>query len=169
MGIAGMRGCGLGVGVDGLTNDMANERQADMTVSSAQAHWEGSLMEGKGEIEFLSSALGSVEVDWKSRAGEGGITTTPEELIAGAHSACYSMALSHALAGNGTPPTAVDTKAEVTFVPGKGITGILLTVRAAVPGVSAEEFATFAEAAKTGCPVSAALTGTTVSLDAALV
>lgn len=146
-----------------------NERQTDMTVSSAQAHWEGSLMEGKGEIEFLTSALGSVEVDWKSRAGEGGNTTTPEELIAGAHSACYSMALSHALAGNGTPPASVDTKADVTFVPGTGITGILLTVRASVPGVSAEEFATFAAAAKTGCPVSAALTGTTITLDAALV
>jgi osmotically inducible protein OsmC len=126
-------------------------------------------MEGKGEIEFLTSALGSVEVDWKSRAGEGGNTTTPEELIAGAHSACYSMALSHALAGNGTPPASVDTKADVTFVPGTGITGILLTVRASVPGVSAEEFATFAAAAKTGCPVSAALTGTTITLDAALV
>jgi lipoyl-dependent peroxiredoxin len=140
-----------------------------MTVSSAQAHWEGSLIEGQGEIEFLSSALGSVEVDWKSRAGEGGHKTTPEELIAAAHSACYSMALSHALAGNGTPPAQVDTKAEVTFVPGQGITGILLTVRAAVPGLSAAEFTTFAEAAKTGCPVSAALTGTTITLDAALV
>jgi osmotically inducible protein OsmC len=140
-----------------------------MTVSSAQTHWEGSLMEGQGEVEFLSSALGSVEVDWKSRAGEGGHTTTPEELIAGAHSACYSMALSHALAGNGTPPASVDTKADVTFVPGQGITGIQLTVRASVPGLSAEDFATFAEKAKTGCPVSAALTGTTITLDAALV
>ncbi len=94
-----------------------------MTVSSAQTHWEGSLMEGQGEVEFLSSALGSVEVDWKSRAGEGGHTTTPEELIAGAHSACYSMALSHALAGNGTAPASVDTKAEVTFVPDRGSPG----------------------------------------------
>jgi lipoyl-dependent peroxiredoxin len=139
-----------------------------MTVSSAQAHWEGSLLEGQGEIEFLSSALGSVEVDWKSRAGEGH-TTTPEELIAAAHSACYSMALSHALAGNGTPPSSVDTKADVTFVPGTGITGILLTVKAAVPGLTAEQFAAFAADAKTGCPVSAALTGTTITLDAVLV
>lgn len=140
-----------------------------MTVSSAQAHWEGSLMEGQGEVEFLSSALGSVEVDWKSRAGQGGHTTTPEELIAGAHSACYSMALSNALAGNGTPPASVDTKAEVTFVPGQGITGILLTVRAAVPGLNSTEFANFANDAKTGCPVSAALTGTKIELDATLV
>lgn len=139
-----------------------------MTVSSAQAHWEGSLVDGKGEVEFLSSSLGSVEVDWRTRAGETP-GTTPEEFIAAAHSACYSMALSHALAGHGTPPTSLDTKADVTFVPGKGITGILLTVRASVPDLSDAEFATFANSAKTGCPVSAALTGTTIELDAALV
>lgn len=141
-----------------------------MTVSSAQAHWEGSLIEGEGEVEFLSSDLGSVRVDWRSRAGEApGSRTTPEEFIAAAHSSCYSMALSHALAGNGTPPASLDTRADVTFVPGKGITGILLSVRADVPGLSAEEFATFAQNAKTSCPVSAALTGTTIELDAALV
>ena len=64
-------------------------------------------MEGQGEVEFLNSTLGSVEVDWRSRAGETEGKTSPEELIAAAHSACYSMALSHALAGNGTPPEAV--------------------------------------------------------------
>lgn len=140
-----------------------------MTVRSAQAHWEGSLMEGQGEVEFLNSTLGSVEVDWRSRAGETEGRTSPEELIAAAHSACYSMALSHALAGNGTPPATVDTRADVTFVPGEGITRILLTVRASVPGLTAEKFDAFAQGAKTGCPVSAALTGTTIELDAALV
>ncbi len=141
-----------------------------MTVSSAQAHWEGSLIEGQGEVEFLSSTLGSVEIDWRSRAGEApGSKTTPEEFIAAAHSACYSMALSHALAGNGTPPASLDTKADVTFVPGEGITGIHLTVKASVPGLSAEDFDRFANEAKTGCPVSAALTGTTITLDATLV
>ncbi|MCA0296338.1 MAG: OsmC family peroxiredoxin [Actinobacteria bacterium] len=140
-----------------------------MTVRSAQAHWEGSLMEGQGEVEFLNSTLGSVEVDWRSRAGETEGRTSPEELIAAAHSACYSMALSHALAQNGTVADTVDTKADVTFVPGEGITGIVLTVRAAVPGLTAEQFATFAEGAKTGCPVSQALTGTRITLDAALV
>lgn len=140
-----------------------------MTVRSAQAHWEGSLMEGQGEVEFLNSTLGSVEVDWRSRAGETEGRTSPEELIAAAHSACYSMALSHALAGNGTPPATVDTRADVTFVPGEGITRILLTVRASVPGLAAEKFDAFAQGAKTGCPVSAALTGTTIELDAALV
>ena len=140
-----------------------------MTISSAQAHWEGSLFEGRGEVEFLNSSLGSVEVDWKSRAGEGGTTTTPEELIAAAHSACYSMALSHALAGNGTPPASIDTTAAVTFVPGQGITGIALTVTASVPNLTAEEFATFAEGAKAGCPVSVALAGTAITLDATLI
>jgi len=126
-------------------------------------------MEGQGEVEFLNSTLGSVEVDWRSRAGETEGRTSPEELIAAAHSACYSMALSHALAQNGTVADTVDTKADVTFVPGEGITGIVLTVRAAVPGLTAEQFATFAEGAKTGCPVSQALTGTRITLDAALV
>ncbi|MBN9106747.1 MAG: OsmC family peroxiredoxin [Propionibacteriaceae bacterium] len=140
-----------------------------MTVRSAQAHWEGSLVEGKGEVEFLNSTLGSVEVDWRNRSGEPEGKTSPEELIAAAHSTCYSMALSHALAGNGTPPASVDTRADVTFVPGEGITGIVLTVRAAVPGLSAEDFDRFAQEAKTGCPVSAALAGTKIELDAALV
>ena len=139
-----------------------------MTVRSAQAHWEGSLMEGQGEVEFLNSNLGSVEVDWRNRAGEPAGKTSPEELIAAAHSACYSMALSNALAGNGTPPAAIDTRADVTFVPGEGITGIVLTVRASVPGISAEDFDRFAQDAKTGCPVSAALKGTKIDLDAAL-
>lgn len=139
-----------------------------MTVRSAQAHWEGSLIEGQGEVEFLNSTLGSVEVDWRNRSGEPEGKTSPEELIAAAHSTCYSMALSHALAGNGTPPSAVDTRADVTFVPGEGITGIVLTVRASVPGLSAEDFDRFAQEAKIGCPVSAALTGTKIELDAAL-
>lgn len=141
-----------------------------MTVSSAQAHWEGSLREGQGEVEFLSSSLGSVEIDWKSRAGEApGSRTTPEEFIAAAHSSCFSMALSGALARNDTPARSIDTRADVTFVVGQGITGIQLTVRASVPGLTADDFASFAEAAKTGCPVSAALTGTTITLDATLV
>jgi osmotically inducible protein OsmC len=78
------------------------------------------------------------------------------------------MALSHGLAGGGNPPTSVDTKAEVTFQPGEGITGIHLTVRATVPGMSAEDFTKAAEGAKENCPVSKALTGTKITLDAAL-
>jgi osmotically inducible protein OsmC len=139
------------------------------TTRKADAHWEGSLKEGKGQVTFGSSNLGTQEVTWASRAEDPNGRTSPEELIAAAHSTCYSMALSHALAGNGTPPDAVDTHAEVDFQAGEGITGIRLTVRAAVPGLTAEQFQSFAEDARANCPVSKALTGTTIMLDAALV
>lgn len=139
------------------------------TVRTANAHWEGSLMEGSGTVELASSGLSSFDVSWPSRAEDANGKTSPEELIAAAHSTCYSMALSHALAGDGTPPRTVDTTAEVTFQPGTGITGIHLTVQAAVPGLSAEQFAQAAEDAKKNCPVSQALTGTEITLDATLV
>jgi osmotically inducible protein OsmC len=138
------------------------------TVRTAQAHWEGSLMEGQGEVELVSSEAGSFEVTWASRAEAANGRTSPEELIAAAHSTCFSMALSNELTKAGHTVETIDTSADVTFQPGTGITGIKLTTRAAVPGISAEEFATFADGAKTNCPVSAALTGTTITLDAAL-
>ena len=136
------------------------------TVRTANAHWEGSLMEGSGTVELASSGLATFDVSWPSRAEAANGKTSPEELIAAAHSTCYSMALSHGLAGAGTPPTTVDTTADVTFQPG---TGIHLTVKAAVPGLTAEQFAEAAETAKKNCPVSQALTGTTITLDATLV
>jgi osmotically inducible protein OsmC len=135
------------------------------TTRTANAHWEGSLLEGKGRVSLDSSGIGTYDVTWPARAEEPNGVTSPEELIAAAHSTCFSMALSNELSKAGQT---VDTKAEVTFQPGKGITGIHLTTRAAVPGLSADEFATFAEGAKTNCPVSAALTGTTITLDASL-
>jgi osmotically inducible protein OsmC len=138
------------------------------TTRTANAHWEGSLLDGKGQVTMASSGVGTFDVTWASRAEEPAGLTSPEELIAAAHSTCYSMALSHALAGSGHAPETVDTKADVTFQAGKGITGIHLTTRVAVPGLSAEDFADFAEEAKKNCPVSAALTGTTITLDAAL-
>ncbi|GAA1812411.1 MULTISPECIES: OsmC family protein [Actinomadura] len=138
------------------------------TTRTANAHWEGSLIEGQGTVSLDSSKLGTYDVTWASRSEEPGGRTSPEELIAAAHSTCYSMALSHALAGAGSPPEKVDTKAEVTFQPGEGITGVHLTVRASVPGLSAADFEKFAQDAKAGCPVSKALAGTTITLDAAL-
>jgi len=138
------------------------------TVRTAEAHWEGSLMEGHGEVELVSSGVGSFEVSWPSRAEEANGKTSPEELIAAAHSTCYSMALSHGLAGAGTPPTSVDTKAEVSFQAGQGITGIKLTVVAVVPGIDAEQFQAAAQDAKVNCPVSVALAGTTITLEATL-
>ena len=101
-------------------------------------------------------------------AEDPGGRTSPEELIAAAHSACFSMALSHALAQGGNEPESLDTTAEVTFQPGEGITGIVLRVRGVVSGVTAQEFADAAEGAKSNCPVSKALAGTTITLDAAL-
>ncbi|GAA4149037.1 OsmC family protein [Actinomadura keratinilytica] len=126
-------------------------------------------MGGRGTVSLDSSKVGSFEVTWPSRAEEPDGRTSPEELIAAAHSTCYSMALSHALAGAGTPPEKVDTRAEVTFQPGEGITGVHLTVRASVPGLSAAAFEKAAQDAKAGCPVSKALAGTKITLDAALV
>jgi osmotically inducible protein OsmC len=138
------------------------------TTRTAKAHWEGSLLEGGGQVTLESSGLGTYDVTWASRSEEPGGRTSPEELIAAAHSACFSMALSHALAQAGNPPQALDVTADVTFQPGEGITGIQLHVRGAVAGLSAEQFVEAAENAKTNCPVSKALTGTTISLDAAL-
>jgi osmotically inducible protein OsmC len=138
------------------------------TTRNATTHWEGSLFEGAGQVTLQSSGLGTYDVTWASRAEDPNGRTSPEELIAAAHSACFSMALSNGLAKAGTPPTALDTSAEVDFVPGTGITEIRLTVRGSVDGMSEQDFVTAAEDAKANCPVSQALTGTTIKLDAAL-
>ena len=138
------------------------------TTRISTTHWEGSLMEGAGQVALESSGIGKYDVSWPSRAEQANGKTSPEELIAAAHSACYSMALSHALAGAGTPPESVDTTAEVTFQPGPGITGIHLKVVGSVPGISAEDFAAAAEGAKQNCPVSQALAATPITLDASL-
>jgi osmotically inducible protein OsmC len=139
----------------------------DRTMSTT---WNGTLMEGRGTIhEAGSGAFGPLEVSWASRAEEPNGKTSPEELIAAAHSACFSMALSHGLAQAGTPAEQLDTSATVTFVPGTGITKIALTVRGNVPGVDEDTFVSAAHAAKEGCPVSKALAGVPeITLDAAL-
>ncbi len=94
--------------------------------------------------------------------------TSPEEFVAAAHASCYCMALSLGLGQAGTPPESIRARAEVTFVPGTGITTSHLTVSAVVPGISTEDFAEAAEAAKNGCPVSQALAGVEISIDATL-
>jgi osmotically inducible protein OsmC len=138
------------------------------TTRTAATHWEGSLTEGAGKVALESSGIGTYDVSWPARAEEPNGKTSPEELIAAAHSSCFSMALSAALAKQGNPPTSLDTKAEVTFVPGTGITGIHLTVTGAVEGLSAEDFQAAAEGAKENCPVSQALKGTEITLAASL-
>ena len=138
------------------------------TVRTANAHWEGSLMEGAGQVELSSSGVGTFDVSWPARAEQANGKTSPEELIAAAHSTCFSMALSLGLTKAGSPPTSIDTSADVTFQPGEGITGVKLTVKAVVPGLTAEQFEEAAQDAKANCPVSQALTGTTITLEASL-
>ena len=139
----------------------------DRTVS---ATWSGSLLEGSGTIhEAGSRAFGPLAVSWPSRAEEPNGKTSPEELIAAAHAACYSMALAHGLAQSGTPADQLDTSATATFQPGEGIIRIALTVRGTVPGIDADTFAAKAAEAKAGCPVSKALAGVPeITLDATL-
>ncbi|MER7763546.1 OsmC family protein [Streptomyces sp. NPDC097619] len=138
------------------------------TTRHAHTVWEGNLLEGSGVVTLDSSGIGSYPVSWPARSEEPNGKTSPEELIAAAHSSCFSMALSNGLAKAGTPPTKLTTSADVTFQPGQGITGIHLTVAGEVPGLDAEGFAAAAEDAKKNCPVSQALTGTTITLDAKL-
>ncbi len=138
------------------------------TTRTAKTHWEGSLTEGAGQVSLESSGIGTYDVSWPARAEEPNGKTSPEELIAAAHSACFSMALSNMLNKAGSPPQALDTSADVTFQPGEGITGIHLTVVGRVDGMSAEDFTKHAEDAKANCPVSQALTGTKITLDASL-
>jgi lipoyl-dependent peroxiredoxin len=142
---------------------MATERRAEAT-------WQGSLMDGSGRIENVTSGvLGGLDVSWPSRAEEPGGKTSPEELIAAAHATCFAMALSHGLAQEGHAPERLQTSATVTFQPGEGITKIALTVRGQVPGVDEEGFEKAAQAAKEDCPVSHALASVPeISLDAQL-
>ncbi|HJQ46725.1 MAG TPA: OsmC family protein [Amycolatopsis sp.] len=143
-----------------------------MTDRLATTTWTGDLLAGSGTVTLESSKAGQFAFSWAARAEEPNGLTSPEELIAAAHSSCYSMQLSALLAQAGTPPQRIETSARVSFGPrgeGFAITGILLTVRATVPGIEPAGFSAAAEKAKQVCPVSAALTGTEITLDAALV
>ena len=131
---------------------MATDRRAEVT-------WKGSLLEGSGTIRSTTSgAIGELGVSWAARSEDAtGGKTSPEELIAAAHAACFSMALSAGLAKAGTPPEELQTSATVTFQPGEGITKIALTVEGRVPGIDAAGFEEAAQGAKENCPVSKAL------------
>lgn len=126
----------------------------------AKATWTGSLMEGRGTIDGVGSgAFGPLDVTWASRAETPDDLTSPEELIAAAWAACYSMALSHGLAGAGTPPERLETSVTVTFQAGEGIIKGAIEVVGTVPGIDQDAFVEQAESAKVNCPVSKALTG----------
>ncbi|MTE23140.1 OsmC family peroxiredoxin [Microbacterium sp. ZXX196] len=135
--------------------------------SEATATWSGTLFEGSGSVT-PASGIGTFPVNWKARSEGAASTTTPEELIAAAHSSCFNMALSNALAEAGTPAEQVRTTASVTFVPGTGVTGSHLNVAARVPGLTEEKFEEIAEAAKAGCPISQALAGIDITIEATL-
>ena len=144
-----------------------------MPTRTARTAWNGSLQEGSGQVELSSSHLGTYDVSFPKRAAdEANSATSPEELIAAAHSACYAMALSNEIGQAGGTTEALNVSADVSLGPdpagGFRLTGIKLTVRGEVGGLDADGFRAAAEAAKKGCPVSKALTGVDISLDAAL-
>jgi osmotically inducible protein OsmC len=144
-----------------------------MPTRTARTAWNGTLQEGSGQVELSSSKVGTYEVSFPKRAAEeAGGTTSPEELVGAAHSACYAMALSGEIARVGGTPVGLDVRADVTLGPdpagGFRLTGIKLTVRGEVEGLDADGFQQAAQAAKAGCPISKALTGVDIALDAAL-
>ena len=138
--------------------------------STASTAWKGDLLAGSGTTTLDTSQLGTFDLSWKARAEESAQgTTSPEELLGAAHAACYSMQFSNMLAENGTPPTAVDTSADVSFNIGEGgITGIELTVTAKIDGIDEDDFQRIADEAKSSCPVSKALAGVDITLKATL-
>jgi lipoyl-dependent peroxiredoxin len=142
---------------------MATDRRAEVI-------WKGSLIEGSGTIvSTTSGAIGEQQVSWPNRAEDSPSATSPEELIAAAHAACFSMALSSGLAKADTPPDELRTSATVTFAPGEGITKIALTVQGRVPALDEDGFRQAAETAKANCPVSKALAGVPdITLEASL-
>jgi osmotically inducible protein OsmC len=140
---------------------------------TARTAWTGTLQTGSGQVELTSSGVGTYEVDFPKRAADSSPgTTSPEELIAAAHSACYAMSLSNEIAQLGGTPQALDVTADVTLgadpAGGFAITSIKLTVEGEVEGLDVDGFAKAAQIAKEGCPVSKALTGTTITLEASL-
>jgi osmotically inducible protein OsmC len=145
-----------------------------MPTRTARTAWTGTLAEGSGQVELTSSGVGTYQVSFPSRAADSSPgVTSPEELIAAAHTACYAMSLSNEIAQAGGTPIALDVSASVSLGPdvangGFAITAIALTVEGEVEGLDADGFATAAQAAKDGCPVSKALSGTTITLEASL-
>ena len=138
-----------------------------MTDRKATTVWSGPLLTGSGTVSLDTSGVGSYEVTWASRAEDANGKTSPEELIAAAHSSCFSMAFSARLANNETPPERLETSAVVTFIPGTGITKSALTVVGTVPGIDEAKFQELAADAKANCPVSQALS-VEITLDATL-
>ena len=139
----------------------------------ATAVWHGGITDGHGHLSVQSGVLSDQGYSFKSRFHDeaGKLGTNPEELIAAAHAGCFAMALSHALGAAGFTPQELDARAVVTVEPKNGgfeITRSKLTLKAKVPGIDPAKFKEIAEEAKAGCPVSKALAGVEISLDAKL-
>ncbi len=145
-----------------------------MPIRTARTAWNGTLETGSGQVELTSSKVGTYEVSFPKRAAdEAGGTTSPEELIAAAHTSCYAMQLSALIAAAGGTPQSLEVTADVSLGPDKAdggfrLTGIALKVVGEVEGLDEAGFGKAAEAAKAGCPVSKALTGVEITLDASL-
>ena len=141
-----------------------------MPTRTAKTAWTGTLQDGSGQVEMTSSGVGTYAVSFPKRAADdAGGMTSPEELIAAAHSACYAMSLSNEVGQAGGTPRTLDVEADVSLGPdpagGFRLTGIALTVSGDVDGLDAAGFEAAAEAAKVGCPVSKALTGVDITLN----
>jgi lipoyl-dependent peroxiredoxin len=137
-------------------------RPASTMKSTAEVVWEHDLLKGNGRVRFASGAVPELPVTWAARSDASNGKTSPEELLAAAHAACYSMALSGALGRNGTPPNRLTVQAVATFDKvgsAWGVTTMELTVSAEVPNISKEKFEEAAQGAKEGCPISKALKG----------
>lgn len=144
-----------------------------MATRTARTAWNGTLMEGSGEVELSSSGVGTFHVSFPRRtADEAEGVTSPEELVAAAHCSCFAMQFSALIANAGGTPIALDVQADVSVGPdpagGLRLTGIALTVRAEVEGLDEETFQATAEAAKKTCPISKALTGVDITITATL-
>ena len=142
-----------------------------MAIRTARTAWNGTLNEGAGQVELTSSKAATFDVSFPKRTSdEASGTTSPEELIGAAHSSCYAMQLSGVIGAAGGTPVALDVKADVTLSPdpagGLRISAIALTVRGEVEGIDEAAFLKAAQEAKETCPVSKALAGTTITLDA---
>jgi osmotically inducible protein OsmC len=127
--------------------------------SKATAHWEGALEDGRGTARVDSGAIPEVEVTWQARVERTTGTTSPEELLAAAHAACFCMAFAHQLAGDGNPPESLDSAVAVEFVPGEGVTSSRIEIRGRVPGLDQGGFEQAAATAHENCPISGALRG----------
>jgi len=142
-----------------------------MPTRTSRTAWNGSLEEGSGQVELSSSKIGTYDVSFPKRSAEDANgSTSPEELIAAAHSSCYAMQLSAVLSGAGGTVESLDVQADVSLGAdpdgGFKLTGIKLTVKGEVSGIDEDTFLKSAEEAKNGCPVSKALTGVEITLDA---